>query len=387
MKNLLIAALMLTAANAGAVQNIKFGTLEIKPLVSVQQGYDSNIYLAKNARKSAHINRSGLGVELVNKVGSRLDLRGGYTAEFLSYSRAADINNATHHVASLGASARLPRDVDVTLDDKYLQTTDQATSELTARALRVQNTAGVKVEAPIRGKFGFNLAAQHTYHNYLATANNLLDRQEMLAGGDVTYRVQPKTRLLLGYRYGTMAYKLASAEKGDSFYNNVHLGLTGNIAPKLTGTVKAVVQFRRYEERLNQAANRTTTGGYDAQLVWKPAELTDVKFYGARGNIETTYGDNRFYTSTVGDLALSREVRKIKAGLGCTYETIAFPEKTAATGKKRLDTNTSMRLTAEYNVRKWLKAGAGYTYRIRASNEKAFDYNDNIVSLSLKGIF
>lgn len=387
MKSILIAALMLAAANAGAMQNIKYGTLEINPLVSVQQSYDSNIYLTKNAPKSAWINRTGLGVDLMNKVGSRLDLRGGYTMEFLSYSRATNINNATHHLANLGAEARLPKSVTATLNDSYMQTTDQATSELTARALRVQNTAVFGVEAPIRGKFGFNLAAQHIYNNYLAAVNNALDRQEMLAGGDVTYKVQPKTKLLLGYRYGTMAYRLASAEKGDSFYNNFDAGVTGSIAPKLMGTVRAGVQYRRYEHSLNLADNKITTGGYSLQLVWKPAELTDVMLYGKRGNVESTYGDSRFYTSTMGDVALSRQVRKIKAGLGFNYETVAYPEKSTGTNKKRLDTNTGVRVTAEYSIQKWLKADAGYAYKNRTSNENAFEYHDSVVSVGLKGMF
>lgn len=387
MKNILTAVLILTAVRAGAVQNIKYGSLEINPLVSVQQSYDSNIYLTKAAPKSAWINRTGLGVGLVNKVGSRLDLIGGYTIEFLSYSRATNINNATHHLANLGATARLSKRVTGALVDSYMQTTDQATSELTARALRVQNMAGVNVEAPLRGDLGFNLAVQHVYNNYLNSAFDMLDRQEMLAEGDVTYKVQPKTKLVLGYRYGTMDYRIPSAKNGDATYNNLDLGVSGSLAPKLVGTVKGGVQFRNYEKRLNQAANSITTFGYNAQLAWKPVESTDVIFYGARGNIESTYGDSRFYTSSMGDVTLSRQVRKIKAGLGVTYEDVRFPESTAATGKKRHDGNTSIHADAEYGIQKWLKAGAAYAYKSRASNERAFKYRDNVFSVSLKGLF
>jgi len=387
MKSILIAALMLAAANAGAIQNIKYGSLEINPLVSVQQSYDSNIYLTKNAPKSAWINRTGLGVDLMQKVGSRLDLRGGYTVEFLSYSRATNINNATHHLANLGAEARLPENMTFVLEDNYMQTTDQATSELTARAERIQNTAGVKFEAPIRGKFGFSLSSRYTYHNYLASANNSLDRQEMLSGGDITYRLQPKTKLFVAYRYGAMDYKYAADEQRDATYNNVDLGVTGSIAPKLVGTVAAGMQYRKYAKRLNNADNKINTGGYSAQLAWKPVELTDVILYGKRGNVETSYGNSRFYTSTVGDVTLSRQVRKIKAGLGFNYESVAYAEKSTLTNKKRLDTNTGVRVTAEYSIRKWLKADAGYAYRNRTSNENAFEYHDSVVSVGLKGMF
>ena len=398
MRNISAAALILTAmlpaANAGAMQNIKFGaTLDINPLVSVEQSYDSNIYLVKNP-KSAWINRTGLGADFVNKIGSRLDLTGGYTAEFLSYSRSSSINNATHQLANLGVNARLPKDVTAALKDDYMLTTDQASSELIARARRVQNTLGVEVNAPLRGKIGFDLDAQHTYHNYLSGSFDMLDRQEMLVGGDVSYQLQPKTKLLFGYHYGTMAYKLSandfrllSANKGDSNYNNLDLGVTGNLAPKVVGSIKAGVQFRNFAEHLSNTKSNITTGGYNIQLVWTPEKLTDVTVFGSRGNIETSYGNSRFYTATLADIKLERQVRKIKAGLGLNYETIALPEKTTGASSKRFDKNFGMRLTAEYDIQKWLKAGAEYAYKNRASNENSFEYHDNTVSVSLKGMF
>ncbi|OGR71449.1 MAG: hypothetical protein A2179_07260 [Elusimicrobia bacterium GWC2_63_65] len=388
MKNLLIAiALVLPAANAAAQQNLKLGTLEIHPQVAMQASYDNNIYLVKQAPKGAMISRNAFGVNLLNKVGSRLDLRGGYTLELLGYGANKANNDAAHHLANLGAEWRLPKNMSVSIDDSWMQTTDQATSELTARAKRVQNTAAFGFEAPIRGKFGFNLAAQHTYHNYLVGANSSLDRQEMLVGGDITYKLQPKTRLFVAYRYGTLAYKEAADETNDSTYNNVDFGITGNIAPKITGTAKAGVQYRNYANDLGTADNDTTTAGYSLQFVWKPVEKTDVVIYGKRGNVESSYGTSRYYTSTTGDLTVSRQVRKVKASLGFNYETNDYPELSTGTSKKRLDTNTGFRCNAEYSVQKWLKADLGYTYKHRASNENDFEYSDNIVGLQFKGMF
>ena len=410
-----MAALLLSLGEGGAIKNLHFGTLEVKPLVSDRQSYESNIYLTRNAPKFAWINRGELGVAFSNKadsrldrtatpsfisealtrfadkLGSRLSLTGGYTVEFLSYSRDIAINNVTHHTASMAVEASLPKSVTVTLKDSYAQTTDQATSELPTLTHRMQNIAELNMAAPLRGKLGFNLAAQHTYNDYLATAFNMLDRQEMLVGGDVTYRVQPKTQLVLGYRYGVMSYKEPSAKKGDSFYNNLDLGITGNIAQKLVGTIKAGVQYRCYTERLNQALDKIATPVYSLQLAWQPVELTDVIIYGKRSNVETsvdsTSGNSRFYTSTMGDIDLSRQVRKIKAGLGFNYESITYAESTAATGKKRLDVYTGVRLTAEYNRQKWFKATAGYIIRNRASNNNLVGYRNDIISLELRGMF
>ena len=80
-------------------------------------------------------------------------------------------------------------------------------------------------------------------------------------------------------------------------------------------------------------------------------------------------------------------MHKIKAGLGFNYESITYAESTAATGKKRLDNYTSVRLTAEYDRRKWFRATAGYILKNRASNNNRFDYRNDIISLELKGMF
>ena len=388
MKNLIIAAVLLMPAAAGAQQNIKFGNLEVNPFVGVQESYESNIYLTKTQPKSSMINRTVIGVNLVEKLGSRIDLKGGYNLELLGYSRAPGVNNAVHHNADLSIAAKLPKSITVTVDDKYKQTTDQATSELTERAKRVENTAGFSLEAPLRGKFGFGLAAQHVYNNYLDTAFAGLDRAETLAGFDLNFRLQPKTRLFASYRYGQLNYE--NSNINDATHNNMELGLTGSIAPKVVGTVKAGVQMRHYDKDAGTADNDLTTGGYSAQAVWKAMENTEVTVFAKRANVESSYGDSRFYTSTLTDLMVTRQVNKIKVGVGLSYEGVLYSEKydsTSATDKVRADENANARLTAEYSIQKWLKADFAYTYKDRSSNFDNFEYKDNIVSLGLKATF
>jgi hypothetical protein len=152
--------MMLMPAAAGAQQNLKLGNLEINPFLSTQESYDSNIYLTRDAAKSALINRSVIGVNLVENLGSRYDLKGGYNMELLGYSRETQINDAVHHNADLGFKGNMPKGITVTVDDKWKQTTDQATSQTVERAQRVENTMGFNLNAPLRGKFGFALVAQ-----------------------------------------------------------------------------------------------------------------------------------------------------------------------------------------------------------------------------------
>jgi len=324
MKNLILPAIMILAAsNAAAMGNLKFGNLEINPFVTTQESYDNNIYLEMDGKNSSLINRTTLGVGLLHKLGSRVDLNGGYTLELLAYDESPTTNNAVHNLANLGVKVRLPKSMTLSAENKYADTTNQATTQETDRAERIQNNATVRLEAPIRGKFGFALEAGHTYHDYVkVAANDKLDRQELLAGADLTYQLMPKTKAMLSYRYGDLDYRL-DTDKGDATYHNVELGMVGNIAPKLTGTVKAGAQMRDYATGPTGADNDITTLGYSAQLIWKAVPKTDIVLYAKRANVETSYLTSRFYTSTLTDLSFSREVRKVKLTLGAGYEMIA----------------------------------------------------------------
>ncbi|MDT8286798.1 MAG: outer membrane beta-barrel protein [Elusimicrobiales bacterium] len=397
MKKLIIPAIMFFAAsNAAAMGNIRFGNLEINPFVSVEESYDSNIYLEMDAKNSSMINRTGVGVDLMHKLGSRIDLTGGYTLELLSYDESPSTNNAAHNLANLGVKVRLPKKMSLTVQDKYADTTDQATTQETDRAERIQNDAKVRFEAPIRGKFGFALEAAHTYHNYIKVES--LDREELIGGADITYQLKPKTQAMLSYRYGEMDYNKDTSsainDYPDSTYHNIDVGMVGRIAPKLTGTVKAGVQLREYDKAPAATVDKNiTTGGYSAQLLWKAVPRTDIMLYARRANVETRYDNSRFYTTTLTDLSFSREVRKVKLTLGASYEFVEYAENTSATGIQREDRNIGARLAAAYNIQNWLKAGLSFNHKARLSNEAntatgvEFGYRDNIIAGSLKAMF
>ena len=392
MNKIISAVLALAFANSAyAMQNIKLGTVEINPTALVKQSYDSNIYLEKNDVKSSMINRLGLGVDALNKFGSRLELSGGYMIENLSYSRTPSANDAVHHTGNLALKAKLGAEGMLTVNNNFMDTTDQATSELTARAKRIQNTAGAAFESPLRGKFGYGVNVQHTYHNYKDMANNGLDRAELLAGFNINYQLQPKTRVFLAYTYGDLNYQETSQTASDATYNNIDVGVKGNIAPKLVGIVTAGTQLRKYADpKVSNgvtADDDTSLPTFSAQLQWKALEKTEVILYGKRANVESNYQASRFYTSTLGDLSVSREVRKFKVALGGSFESVNYPEATSAGAAKRVDNNTNLRVNVDYSMQPWLKAGFGYAYKIRNSNESANNYKDNVIGLEIKGLF
>lgn len=392
MKKILAAfVLVLPVTSAAAIQNIKFGGVAIHPIAAVQEIYDSNIYLTRNSVKSSLINKLSLGFGFMNREEARISLKGGYALDLLTYSKAPGTNNAVHHKAALELGYKLAGDRSITVADNYKATTDHATTESTARPKWTQNIAKLVFEAPLKGRLGYSFDVQHTVYDYLAARFNVLDRSEILAGGGIHYKLQPKTRLLAAYHYGALRYadpnRITATRTNDAIYNNFDVGITGEITAKLTGTVTGGFQHRTYQKSLGSAADKKTTGGYSLQLDWFPVAKTQVLMYGNRANIESLYLDSRYYISTLNYVSVFRELNKFKAGLGFSYETLNYPEKTYTTNARRSDTIANIFSSLDYNVRKWLTAGVGYAYKTRRSNEGSNNYVDNMVSMQIKGMF
>jgi len=390
MKKLIAIAVLLAAAQqASAIQNIKLGTMEIKPFVSTEGKYDDNIYLSSADLKSAWINNTVAGFTLNQKFSRLLEIEGGYNIGLVTYSRDHSANNTVNHDLELNLKSELPRDTTVRLGDEFIATADPATSEETTRAKRNQNVAAFRLESPLRGNFGFEINAQHTNQSYLSSTYNNLDRGEMLVGGNLIYRLQPKTQAFLGYTYGNLNY--VSANNDDAVYNNFTLGLRGKMTATLSGSVSVDTQVRHYGNDQvvsgQTASNNGTTVGYGAQLKWLASPDSSVTLFGARRNIESSYQLSRYYVSTLTDIAWNHRINKFSSELGFSMESVYYPEATPATGSHRSDDNSMLRVNLGYDIQKWLTLTGGYNYRSRTSNEKDYQYEDNIFLLSLKAQF
>ncbi len=390
MRNILLAlAVILSAERAFSAQNIKLGNVDINPFARLTEAYDSNVYLVPHSSSSL-ITTFSLGLNAEDQFGPRLDIKAGYSLDMLMYSLVPGRNNTLNHAANLDIEALLPRDATLSVKDDFKHTTDRANSELTARIKHLDNTANATLEVPLRGNFGYGVDISHIYTTYTQSGYSYLDHYELLAGLRATYQLQPKTRLSLGYSRGDINYAVKNSttntHANDATHNDLILGIDGNIAPKLVGSVQAGVQSRNYAQHLSTAANDSTTFYYSARLTWKMMPRTDMMLYARRGNIESAYGTNRYFTSTLTNISVSHEIRRITATLNLGFEAALYPEISAGYKSKRLDHYTTTGLDVYYQIQKWLKTGFGYAYSNRTSNE-LYSYKDNTVKLSIEGLF
>lgn len=389
----LVAALAcLAAASPSLAQgNFKLGPVEVHPFLGIEERHDDNIYLTTGSETASGITQAGVGTNFVLKIKDRHALNLGYKADLLSYANDSDNNNAVHQTVDFGLACKSPSGWTLNASDKFQDTTDQASSELTQRARRVQNDADVRLTYKSETGLGGAVDVQHTVHNYLRPALEVqLDRSESRAGVEFLYPVASKTRALVGYQYTVINYDKDASGK-DSTGHEASLGVQGDLLAKVTGLVKAGYTMRDYDDTVVGVKNDFQTASALVQVDWRPTERTQVTVAGTRNLAEATFATNRFYEATTGSIQVTQKIfNKWSAGVRASYENDRYPEATTIRAKtaKRADGIVQGGLNLDYDVQEWLKAGAFFQHRSRTSNfSDNFDYSNNIVGLNVKLAF
>ncbi|MDD5070775.1 MAG: outer membrane beta-barrel protein [Candidatus Omnitrophica bacterium] len=185
-------------------------------------------------------------------------------------------------------------------------------------------------------------------------------------------RIFSKMKVLLNYKYEEEMYPSNSAK--DASTHGLAFGVTGNLSPKVEGTIKVGAKTR-------EKANGTEADG----------STVDVKLL-------YLFTENLYY-----DLKLSKDVtpsdyfdedynQTNSFSLNCTYLP-PFSERLKFTGKVSFaDSEASSNITSqtysfglgsEYAMKRWLKVIAEYAFTKKESDDELSSYTNNILSLRL----
>lgn len=382
--------------------NIRLGQLEIHPYYTIQEAYDSNIYLVP--RDQADGVTVGGGVVgswiLKNILGLRLNLpihrvhhvSMGYDFEAQSYSSQPAANNNLRHRANFLYKFTSAYGISAGAQDAYVNTTDQAFSELIRREKRWQNTAAANVAyAPDNGRM--NAAADYadTVHKYLGSAlGAALNRSEQSAGLKVGYKAQPKTNIFAAYHRGIVHYSVVrrpTAVDKNNKSHNMDLGVEGDLLANLTGIIKTGLAYRKYDGAPIGGSRVTRDWTFSTQLIYQPISRTTVNLAVSRAFQESTAANNRYYIAN--DVFLDAHHAlpyKLTAGAQFGVAVNKYPEAQTISGltATRRDDIYTVGASLEYAMQEWLAAGASYTHRERNSNFSGqFNYMDHLTALSL----
>ncbi|MCM2305763.1 MAG: outer membrane beta-barrel protein, partial [Elusimicrobia bacterium] len=302
------ALLLLSASSAQALNldwltqykkpNIHWGQLALHPHYRLTEVYDSNIYLVPRDRpgrtvgggvRGSWITKNELGLEAELPWRKLHNLTAGYAAEAHNYTTDAKANDTINQTAHADYSYAGAYGLTFRAGDSYLNTTDQAFSQLVDRNRRWSNTAyaALDYDQP-NGSMTGGVDASHTVNKYLGDSiGRQLNRYSQRAGFNVGYKVQPKTKVYASYHRGVTHYTVGRAvgeQDKNSKSHDFGVGVSGVVAPKVTGRAEAGLTYREYDEAPVGGVTRLTRNmTVTTDLTWKPQERTDVILSLSRG--------------------------------------------------------------------------------------------------------
>lgn len=370
--------------------------IELHPYYRLRQIYDSNIYLVPNAVPvvgggvvGSMITQNNIGLKFEVPLNDKHKFGGSYDFRASNYAKQPKANNALDQGVNADYSYRPNHAVSLTLTDSYVNTEVPAFSELVVRERHWQNTAAAKLQIEHSRRLVTTLDFQDTVVKYLSPGlGGFLNRYELVFGGSIGIRPTPKTKIYTAYHRSIIHYTAGRA--ANSKGHGVDVGIDGDLAARLKGSVEGGYNVRRYERDIVGSARNSKTWRASAALLYKPGRSTDVRGTFTRSISESTFGANRFYVSTGGNLGVRQRLRKLVLGAEGTYARDQFSDSVTVGGltAKRRDDLYRGDLTLDYDLRDWLAASFGFSRMARFSTfSRQFNYTVNRTSAELRVTF
>lgn len=379
--------LLCSCTLAYAVNNLHIGKLEVNPFISVEQKYDDNIFLErKNQENDDWITTTilGLGLRMPLVPGREEDftLKAKYDIDFIEFWDNTTQNRVDHNFSAL-ADLKFTNDVTLKIDENFQKTADPPNSELTALEKRFRNTAGA-VLGYMREKIGLDLGYKNIRDNY--NSLNSLDKYEHVSTVTGYFNLSPKTSLFGEYNFGKIIYD-NNDTNSDSKYHQYRLGVKGEIAPKLTGLVKAGYKKTDYKDSSKKDFKGFTTF---VNVTYDLQERTTLNLFGERGSEESTYSTNNYFEYNKAGLKVDHELLdKLFLITEGYYQLNKYPNETTESSvtDKREDKIWDGSIGLRYELKGWVNLETNYEYKKRDSKFDTFDYKDNKFTTKINFLF
>ena len=377
--------------------NMHYGQLALHPYYKLSEVYDSNIFLVPRdlpsgqvggGIKSSWITKNDLGLEANLPYRHINNLSLGYDFESDIYTTLPDVNNTINQALHADFVREGAQGMTYKAGDQYVNTTDQAFSELVQRARRWSNRVYAEVDyTPKNGRLAGGVDVDHETDKYVDPSLGALNRYQEDGGFNVGYMVQPKTKAYVSYHRSIIHYTvdpLPGTTDNDNKSHNFAAGVTGQLAPKVSGQVEAGMTYREYDavpvggsQRVERAATVATS------VIYRPDKYSNITLSLARFLQESLDTSNPFYISNNAMLDMDHKFpHKFTAGINLAmgidqYETAQTFGSTTANRRDDLYQGGAW---VEYDIQSWLSTGLAYVYRERDSTLSGqFNYQDSQV--------
>lgn len=370
--------LFLLVSPAPAQEGIRIGQARLRPFVTVEQRFDGNIYFEPGGEKSDFINiiSPTLQLDVPFGRGDRHFAQIIYSAEIGSF---AEYTRENYFNQEIGGELRLnlPQG-HFLLSNLYRDISERADTEFVKGVERSEN----RFEALLGlGREGNRLSGALGYirfsRDYQEKLFKVLEHDYSIFTLTGYYRIFPRTRLLLEFNRGEIVYERDPAR--DGHYDQIWIGVRGELTGKTTGLVRVGYQDRSYECPLQPDEEFVVA---EIGLLSAFREGTNLQLNYQRTAAEATYLAANFYrTDRISAQLIQRLGQRFTGRASLTFEDNDFMEAVGGT-EKRADDIWTIGLGLEYYLREGMKARLGYEHRERDSNFDQHDHRRNLLSLS-----
>jgi len=360
------------------------GTLHFK--LDVEGKYDDNVFLESDNEKDDFINIATPHIQYILPFGfkARHLLQLFYKAEIGTFSDYTD-QNYVNHDASINLNLKFPSG-SIKVSNLYRDTSSRADTEFSERIDRIEDKGDITLSTELN-RLKFEGSVSYFTRDYDESEYSNLEYDETVGGFTVYYTPPPweKTDLLLEYAHSEIDYESDSSRDGE--YDQVMVGVRGEIASKTTGIIKCGYQDRNYDLASEEDFQ---SGVAEIGLLWDISDDTKLKLTCERKAVESTYMSNNFYKANRFYTQFNQKfLGRFTFVSSLSYENNKYPEETTVGSetKKREDDIYTVGVGLEYAFKEWWKAKVGYEYKNRDSNLDSEDYNRNLASITCSFLF
>jgi len=372
-----------SSASAAEPAGVKLGGAMLYPALNYSLQHDDNI-------TSAETNRIKSWISVINP-GLLLEAKSGANVYGLTYDlvrgqyHSSKNDNYTDHLISLMAhvepSSRLYSDINI----YHNRTHDPRGSTFSGTAAAAAQVAPDKwhetsgdlligigsMQSMMRVELMGSYGNKRYDTNRAVTASR--DLNTFTGGGTFFFQVKPKTSLLLEAKYKRFDYllKLPDLDSNDQYY---YAGITWEATAKTTGTIKLGAQRKNFKDT---AKSDFSGFGWEANIDWEPLSYSTVSL-GTSSLPNETDGTGSYIKSRDVNMQWNHEwSSRVSHDLHGSYTRNTY------VGATRRDTLTAVGLMLNYELQRWLTAGAGYDYSRRTSNAANSSYKRNVFIVNL----
>ncbi len=347
--------------------------LRVTPFLTQRVEYNSNVFQVPTGVQSDVIFWTTPGVVGDYTFGN-YTLSLGYRAEIQNYLELTS-QNFVNHVGALQFLAEFPR-LTVTVRNDFIRTNEPPISELSGPIASNTNVLAPEAEYRLTSRLSLGANVGWTHVDYQDPAAEVIDRDEYQVGLTAFWRLFTKGDVRVDVAYRRAHFKQDSTRDVD--YYLLTAGLRGDITDKIASTFRIGLQVRDAKSGQSGFSGLAFSG----DLVYRPRATTTITLTAQRSTVDSAFGDEPFYVTTGGGIAVRQEVwRRVSVEARIAGGINEYPgiEVVNGVSGRRKDGFLTAGLNVEYQPREWLLLGVEYRHNFRRSTFQIFEFDQDRV--------